>query len=73
MGWNLAELSTHAIVSYIISWSYFFITLPLFTKFFGKVLGSSINYGISWGILLIAIYFLEKWNVQYPFLENKKL
>ena len=73
MEWNLGELSTHVLVSYLISWSYFFITLPIFTRFFGKVLGTSINYGISWGIMLIAIYFLEKWDIEYPFFENKNL
>lgn len=70
MSWNLAELSTNVLVAYVISWTYFFITLPFFTKLFGKILGGSINYGISWGVMLFAIYFLEKWDIRYPFLEN---
>jgi hypothetical protein len=54
------KLSGATIVSYAISWGFFFLTLPLFIRFFGKVKGSMIDYGISWILMLGIIYFWSK-------------
>ncbi len=51
-----AKLSLWFILGYLISWAYFFISLPLFIYWLGKINGSIINYGISWIIwMLITI------------------
>jgi hypothetical protein len=46
------KLTVNVIIGYIVSWLYFFITLPLFQILFGKALGkvavAGINYGLSW-------------------------
>jgi hypothetical protein len=43
-------------VGYIISWLYFFITLPFFIKAFGKTKGAFINYILSWIVWIVAGY-----------------
>lgn len=61
---SFIQLSTFAIVSYIISWLYFFSTLPFFITVFGKVKGSAINYGISWLVMILVVYFMQKLKAQ---------
>ena len=45
-------------VGYIISWLYFFITLPFFIKALGKTKGAFINYILSWVVWIVAGYFI---------------
>jgi hypothetical protein len=45
-------------IGYIISWLYFFITLPFFIKAFGKTKGAFINYILSWIVWILVGYFI---------------
>lgn len=56
---DIKKLSMNTVIAYIISWGYFFITLPYITKMLGIVRGTTINYLISWGIMMVSIYFLQ--------------
>ena len=69
---SFLKLSTYAIISYIISWLYFLITLPLFIAFFGKVKGSAINYGISWILMIVVVYILQRFGEKLK-LKNQPL
>ena len=55
-----ATLSWHILIAYGISWLYFFFTVRIFTNLFGNVLGTAINYGISWILMIAAVYSLQK-------------
>jgi hypothetical protein len=57
------QLSTNAIISYAISWGFFFLTLPIFIHLFGKVKGSIIDYGVSWFIMFVIIYLLQRFGL----------
>jgi hypothetical protein len=48
------------LLAYVISWIYFFITLPLFVEMFGKAKATPINYGLSWIIWFVAFQILNK-------------
>ncbi len=41
--------------SYIISWIYFFFTVPFMIYFYGPLKGAGINYIISWILMIILI------------------
>ena len=56
---DIKNLSKNTIIAYGISWLYFFISLPLITKIFGVAKGATINYLISWGIMLVVIDLLH--------------
>ena len=56
---DIKKLSTNTIIAYGVSWLYFFISLPLITKIFGVAKGATINYLISWGIMLVMIDLLH--------------
>jgi hypothetical protein len=56
---DIKKLSINTALSYLLSWSYFFITLPFMTKVFGLVKGTTINYFISWGFMLVIMYLLH--------------
>lgn len=56
---TIKSLSINTVIAYAISWTYFFISLPFITKAFGVIQGTTVNYIISWGIMLIAIYVLQ--------------
>jgi hypothetical protein len=60
---NWKKFTVNVIIGYVISWAYFFITLPLFYLVLGKVTGTILNYGISWLVWLGATYYLHKY---YP-------
>lgn len=53
---DLTRLGVGVILGYAISWVYFFLTLPIFMKFLGKVNGTIINYGLSWLIWIVVTY-----------------
>jgi hypothetical protein len=59
MDFNVLHLSKTVLISYIVAWLYFFITLPFFIKFLGKIKGSFINYWISWGVMILVGWFIE--------------
>lgn len=56
---TIKNLSINTIVAYAISWTYFFTTLPFITNALGKIKGTTVNYLISWGIMLVVIYVLQ--------------
>ncbi len=56
---NLFNLSTNALISYVVSWAIFFITLPFFVRVFGSAKGAAINYGISWVTMAAMMYGLH--------------
>jgi hypothetical protein len=51
-----SRLGLGVILGYAISWVYFFLTLPFFMKFLGKVNGTVINYGLSWFVWILVTY-----------------
>ncbi len=55
-------VAVNAILAYIISWGYFFFTLPLIVKLTkgNKTVAVAINYGISWVLMLVVLYALQK-------------
>lgn len=55
-----SQLGIGFILGYAISWGYFFITLPLFIGYLGKINGPIINYGISWLIWIIATFVIHQ-------------
>lgn len=57
---KILTMSTYALIGFILSWVYFFISLPLVVRIFGKVKGATINYGISWVVMVAVIYVLQK-------------
>jgi hypothetical protein len=56
------NLTENAIIGYILSWIFFFITLNTFQKVFGKINGTVINYSASYLVWVIIIYILNKIN-----------
>ena len=57
-----ATLSWHVLIAYGLSWLYFFSTLHIFTRVFGNIIGSVLNYGISWILLIVVVFALQKLN-----------
>lgn len=55
-----ATLSWHILIAYGISWLYFFFTVRIFTGLFGNIFGTALNYGISWILMIAAVYSLQK-------------
>lgn len=56
-------LTVGFVLGYAISWAYFFLTLPIFIHFLGKINGTIINYGVSWllwTIITIAPELLDE-------------
>lgn len=56
------ELTISVIIGYVISWAYFFLTLPIMIKFVGKITGPIVNYGISWIVWLFVTILIKKYN-----------
>jgi hypothetical protein len=56
-------------VGYIVSWLYFFLTLPLFIKVLGKARGAFVNYIMSWVVWIIVGYFVGTPKVEEDTLE----
>lgn len=61
MNW-LLKFATNTFFAWVLSWAIFIITLPFVVKRVGKVAGVSLNYGISWIVMIVAIYVLQKLN-----------
>ena len=45
---RILEISTYALVGWILSWVIFVIIHPFITGIFGKAQGTGINYGLTW-------------------------
>ncbi len=56
------KLTINVLIAYIASWGYFFITLRLVTRIFGRARGTALNYFISWGIMIAVLFILGKLN-----------
>lgn len=54
------SLVLHTIISYGLAWAYYFITLPLFMRWFGNWNGKVINYFVSWILMLGVIAILQR-------------
>ena len=54
----LAKLGVNAVIGYMVSWAFFFLTLPVFTAVLGKAKGVFADYMVSWGLLLVVMYVL---------------
>jgi hypothetical protein len=59
MEWDIQKLIAYLGIAYVVSWAFFFVTLPLFIYFFGKVKGGAITYGVSW-IVMIGVGWVLK-------------
>ena len=57
-----AKLSWHLLIGYGLSWLYFFCTVRIFTSLFGNIFGAALNYGISWILLIVVVFALQKLN-----------
>jgi hypothetical protein len=57
---NWIALSWDILLGYVISWLYFFFTVRIFTSLFGNINGTLLNYGISWVLMIAAVYILQK-------------
>ena len=55
-----ATFSWQILIAYGISWLYFFFTVRIFTSIFGNIFGTVLNYGISWIVMIIAVFALQK-------------
>jgi hypothetical protein len=51
-----SRLGLGFVLGYAISWVYFFLSLPIFIRFLGKVNGTIINYGMSWLVWILVTY-----------------
>lgn len=56
---DIKKLSVNTIIAYVISWGYFFLSLPFMTKLVGIARATTLNYLISWGIMISIIYVLQ--------------
>lgn len=52
----LAKLGLGAAIGYGLSWLFFFVSLPIFIRIFGRINGTAIDYMVSWGLLLGIMY-----------------
>ena len=54
------SLTINAIIGYVITWTYFLLTVKYFQNIFGKINGAFINYSISWILWIILTYIMHK-------------
>lgn len=57
MDWK--QISLSAVISYVISWVYFFLALPAFQAAFGSVKGAVLCYATSWAVWIGAGYVIH--------------
>jgi hypothetical protein len=69
MNW-LLKVAANTFFAYIISWVYFIFSLPFVVKQVGKVRGVGLNYGISWIVMLVVLYVLQKVNPSKDIASN---
>jgi hypothetical protein len=67
---KIVTMSTYTLIGLVLSWIYFFITLPYFIRLVGKIQGPTLNYGISWILMICIIYILQKLNPEIKTLES---
>lgn len=56
---TIIKRSVYAFTGWVLSWILFFIMLPSMISYFGKVKGTSLNYGFSWISMVTIILVLE--------------
>lgn len=56
---DIKKLSINTIIAYVISWGYFFLSLPFMRKHIGIARAATVNYFISWGLMISIIYVLQ--------------
>jgi hypothetical protein len=61
MNWIL-KFATNTFFAWVLSWAIFIVTLPFVVQQVGKVKGVGLNYGISWIVMIVLVYILQKLN-----------
>lgn len=56
---SIVKYSVYAFTGWVISWVLFFIMLPFMIQYYGKIKGTSLNYGFSWFSMIAIILGLE--------------
>ena len=56
------ELGQNAVIGYVSSWVYFFVTLRPLQQLFGRMKGAFINYWMSWVVWIGVTAFLQIYN-----------
>lgn len=56
---EIVRLSAYAFAGWFLSWVLFFIMLPFMIQYYGKIKGTSLNYGFSWFSMIAIILGLE--------------
>ena len=55
-----SQLGIGAVLGWAISWGVFFLTLPLFIKYMGKINGPLVNYGMSYIVWIAATFAIHQ-------------
>lgn len=56
---TIVKYSVYAFAGWLLSWMLFFIMLPFMIQSYGKIKGTSLNYGFSWFSMIAIILGLE--------------
>ena len=56
---TIVKYSAYAFAGWFLSWVLFFIMLPFMIRYYGKIKGTSFNYGFSWFSMIAIILGLE--------------
>ena len=56
---TIVKSSVYAFTGWLLSWMLFFIMLPFMIQSYGKIKGTSLNYGFSWFSMIAIILGLE--------------
>jgi hypothetical protein len=56
---TIVKYSVYAFTGWLLSWMLFFIMLPFMIQSYGKIKGTSLNYGFSWFSMIAIILGLE--------------
>ena len=56
---KIIKYSAYAFTGWFLSWVLFLIMLPLMIQKYGKIKGTSLNYGFSWVSMIVIILGLE--------------
>ena len=56
---NIIKYSAYAFSGWVLSWILFFIMHPFMIRYYGKIRGTTLNYGFSWFSMIAIILGLE--------------
>jgi len=56
---EIVKYSAYAFTGWFLSWVLFFVMLPFMIRNYGKIRGTSLNYGFSWFSMIAIILGLE--------------